>query len=206
MSLFVSEIVTPPAQLPITVAAADKALAAAVVEELERAYWWRAIVSQTRRILVDGSLLSRLELEPVTALVSLTRWTPSDAAKVIPAANYNLVSRDPLGAIIAPTRGKNWPAPKRSIGSFALTYSCGWEVTPESAPGAGDAVNEVPPSIRLMVERAVEFRRGAGLGDIGIGSLKLDVAPSYSTDKLPSEIASIGRAYAYRPGLFAARP
>ena len=33
MSLFVSEIVTPPAQLPITVAAGEQALAAAVVEE-----------------------------------------------------------------------------------------------------------------------------------------------------------------------------
>ena len=157
--------------------------------------------------------LSPLEstLSPVTALTSLTRWTPGDAAKVIPAANYNFVSRDPLGATIAPAPGRNWPAPKRSIGSFALTYWAGWEVTPESAPvknraAPGDALTEVPASVRLMVERAVAFRRGAGLGDIGIGSLKLDVAPSYATDKLPREIASIGRAFQYRPGIFAARP
>ena len=39
----------------ITVAAADQALAAAVVEELERAYLWRAIVSQARRVLIDAS-------------------------------------------------------------------------------------------------------------------------------------------------------
>ena len=36
MNLFVNEIVTPPALLPITVADADQALAAAVVEEIER--------------------------------------------------------------------------------------------------------------------------------------------------------------------------
>ena len=35
MNLFVSEIVTPPSALPVTVAAADQALAAAVVEEIE---------------------------------------------------------------------------------------------------------------------------------------------------------------------------
>ena len=94
----------------------------------------------------------------------------------------------------------------RQYGSFALTYMAGWTVTPESAPLAGDAVNEVPASVRLLVERAVQFRAGAGLGNIGIGSLKLEVADSYSTDRLPSAIASIGRAYAYRPGLFAGRP
>ena len=54
MNLFVSEIVTQPASLPIT--ATDEALAAAVVEEIERGVLWRAIVRQERRILLDGSL------------------------------------------------------------------------------------------------------------------------------------------------------
>ena len=205
MSFFVSEIVTPPATLPITVADADQALAAAVTEEIERGVLWRACVAQTRKILIDGPLPSRIELEPVTSIV-ITRWTPSDAAKVIPAGNYDFVSRDPLGATIEPARGKNWPAPKRSIGSFALTYTCGWVVTPESKPGANDAVNEVPASVRLMIERAVAFRAGSGLGGITIGSLKINVAPSYETDRIPPEIAGIGRAFAYRPGIFAARP
>ena len=89
---------------------------------------------------------------------------------------------------------------------FALTYMAGWTVKPESTPGAGDAVNEVPASIQLMVTRAIAFRAGSGLGDIGIGSLKIDVADSYKTDALPREIASIGRAFQYRPGIFAARP
>ena len=93
-----------------------------------------------------------------------------------------------------------------SIGSFTLTYESGWTVTPESAPLAGDGVNEVPASVRLMVERAVQFRAGAGLGNIGIGSLKLEVDDSYATDQLPAAIASIGRAYQYRPGIIAARP
>ena len=206
MNLFVNEIVTPPAHLPVTVDSAQDALARAVVEEIERSYLWRAIVRQERRIIVDGPLPPRIAIEPFTAIVSLTMWTPGNAAAVIDAASYNFVSRDPAGTIIAPAPGKNWPAPMRPIGSFALTYMAGWAVTPESTPGAGDAVNEVPASVQLMIERAVSFRAGAGLGNIGIGSLQLDVEPSYSTDKLPSEIASIGRAYAYRPGLFAARP
>ena len=70
----------------------------------------------------------------------------------------------------------------------------------------GDAVNTVPASVQFMVERAVAFRAGSGLGGITIGSLKINVAPSYSTDRIPPAIAGIGRAYAYRPGLFAARP
>ena len=183
MSLFVSEIVTPPAHLPIT--ATDESLAAAVVEEIERGILWRAIVSQERRIVIDGPLPQRIEIEPVTAIVSLNKWTPSDDAAVIDAASYNFVSRDPAGAIIAPSNGMNWPEPERAIGSFILIYECGWEVTPESTAGAGDAANKVPASVQLMVERAVEFRAGSGLAGFTIGSLQMDVADSYKTDALP---------------------
>ena len=116
------------------------------------------------------------------------------------------MSRDPLGTIIVPLDGTNWPAPQRSIGSFSINYECGWTVTPETALSAGDAVNEVPASIQLIVHRAIAFRAGAGLGDISIGSLKLSVLDSYSSDQLPREIASIARAYQYRPGLISARP
>ena len=204
MTLFVNEIVTPAAHLPIT--ATDPALGAAVVEEIERTVLWRAIVRQTRRIVIDGSLPARIKLEPVSGAVGLTRWTPTDDAAAIDAASYYYVTRDPAGTIIAPAPGYSWPAPERAIGSFALTYECGWTVTPESAPLAGDGVNEVPASVQIMIERAISFRAGAGLGNIGIGSLKLEVADSYATDRLPSEIASIGRAYQYRPGIIAARP
>ena len=76
-----------------------------------------------------------------------------------------------------------------------LTYFCGWAVN--------NTVNMVPASILLMLTRAVEFRAGSGLGDLSIGSLTLGVAKEYSTDRLPSAITSIGRAYAYRPGIFA---
>ena len=89
MNVFVSEIITPPAHLPVTVAAADQALAAAVVEEIERGVLWRAIVRQERRILIDGFLPSQLELEPTTSIVSLTRWTPGNAAAVIDADSYS---------------------------------------------------------------------------------------------------------------------
>ena len=221
MNFFVSEIVTPPAHLPVTVAAADMALAAAVVEEIERGVLWRAIAGPTtRRIVIDGPLPPRIELEPVTAIVSLTRWAPArfpqrkargrggvgseDTAVVIDAENYSVVTRDPAGTIIVPNA--SWPDPQRSIGSFSINYECGWTVTPESSPGAGDAVNNVPASIQLMVSRAVRFRAGSGLGDITIGSLKISVAKSYRTDRIPPEILSLGRAFEYRPGIISARP
>ena len=204
MSLFVSEIVTAPAHLPIEVA--DAELAGAVVEEIERTVLWRAIVAQERRIVIDGALPPRLELEPATDIVSLTRWTKTDDAEVIPAADYIFVSRDPAGTIIAPVDWNSWPKPERAIGSFALTYTAGWTVTPESSPGTGDAVNEVPASVRLMVERAIAFREGSGgVGDIKIGSLEISVPDSYATDALPKEITTIGRAFQYRPGIFTAR-
>ena len=113
---------------------------------------------------------------------------------------------DPAGTIIAPAPGYAWPYPARTIGSFALTYTAGWIVRPESIPGANDAVNAVPASVQLMVEKAIEFRAGSGFAGFTTGSLKVNVADSYATDQLPREIASIGRAYQYRPGLFAARP
>ena len=55
-----------------------------------------------------------------------------------------------------------------------------------------------------MIDRATKFRAGSsGVGDIAIGSLKISVADSYSTDALPREITNIARkAWAYRPGLF----
>ena len=120
MTLFVSEIVTAPTLLPITVKEAG--IAAAVVEEIQSTILWRAIVRQERRIVIHGPLPQLLELEPVTSIVSLTRWTPTDDAAVIDAASYNSVTRDPAGTIIAPAPGYDWPAPERSIGSFALTY------------------------------------------------------------------------------------
>ena len=204
MNLFMTEVVTPPDHLPVT--AADPDLAAAVVDEVERTVLWRALVRQERRIVIDGPLPSRIEIEPVTAITSLTKWTPTDDAVVVDAASYYSVTRDPGGTILEPVPWENWPAPERSIGSFTLTYTAGWVVTPESAPGAGDGVNRVPSSVRLMISRAIAFRAGSGLGDISIGSLKLSVLDSYASDQLPKEIASIGRAYAYRPGLFSARP
>ena len=201
-----SEIITPPAHLPVTVAAADMGLAEAVVEEIEKVHLWRAVVAQARRITLDGTLPARIEIEPIASLTGLviTMWTPTDPAAVIDAASYSYVTRDPAGTIIVPN--SSWPAPERSIGSFSINYECGFTVTPESAPLAGDAVNEVPASIQLMVNRAIAFRAGSGLGDLTIGSLTLSVAPTYKTDRIPPEIASIGRAWAYRPGLFAARP
>lgn len=196
MNFFVSEIVTPASRLPITVSDTD--LAAAVVDEIERTILWRAVVSQTRKIEIDGPLPSVLEIEPTTAIVSLTRWTNGDPAEVVDADSYEVVTRDPFGTILTPAPGMNWPAPERSIGSFSLTYMAGWVVT--------DTENKVPASVLLMLNRAVVFRAGSGLGDIRIGSLQMDVADSYATDQLPREIASIGRAYAYRPGIFSSRP
>ena len=157
-----SEIITPPAHLPVTVAAADMGLAEAVVEEIEKVHLWRAVVAQARRITLDGTLPARIEIEPIASLAGLviTMWTPTDPAAVIDAASYSYVTRDPAGTIIVPN--SSWPAPERSIGSFSINYECGFTVTPESAPLAGDAVNEVPASIQLMVNRAIAFRAGSG--------------------------------------------
>ena len=183
--------------LPIT--ATDEALAKAVIEEIERTILQRAIVRQTRRVVIDGPLASRLELEPVQAIVSLTRWTPDNAAEVVDASTYYFSTRDPAGTTIASSTGSAWPAPFRLYGSFALTYSCGWTVT--------DTENKVPASIVLMIERAIEYRAGgSGLEAIRIGPLEMDQAPSYRTDRLPRELTDIARAYQFRPAIYAARP
>ena len=183
--------------LPIT--ATDEALAKAVIEEIERTILQRAIVRQTRRVVIDGPLASRLELEPVQAIVSLTRWTPDNAAEVVDASTYYFSTRDPAGTTIATSPGSAWPAPFRLYGSFALNYSCGWTVT--------DTENKVPASIVLMIERAIEYRAGgSGLEAIRIGPLEMDQAPSYRTDRLPRELTDIARGWFFRPGLFAGRP
>ena len=198
MNLFFSELVSAPTHLPVTVDSAQAALAAAVTEEIERAVLWRAIVRQERRIVIDGALPALLEFEPATAITSLTRWTPTDSAEVIDPSIYSPVSRDPKGANVFTAPGKSWPEPEREIGSFALTYLAGWEVT--------DTANSVPASVQHMISKAIAFRAGSGMGDIAIGSLTMSVADSYSTDALPSAITNIGRSWAYRPGIISARP
>ena len=199
MNLFSFEVITPPSHLPITVSAAQNSLALAVIDECERAFLWRAIVAQERRITVDGPLPPRLEIEPASSIVGLTRWTPDDAAVVVDASSYYSVTRDPSGTILSPVPGAAWPSPARDIGSFALTYLAGWEVT--------DTSNLVPASVKLMIERAIEFRAGgSGLGDIRISGLEMDKPDSYQTDQLPRALTDIARAFVYRPGLFIGRP
>ena len=204
--MFSGEVVTPPTHLPITVEDAQVALARAVVEEVERTVLWRGIVRQERRILIDGALPELIEIEPATTIVSLTHWTPGNDAAVVDADTYSYVTRDPSGTILSPVPGSAWPSPLRPFGSFELTYQAGWEVEPETAPAADDAVNKVPPSVLLMLERAIAFRLGSGLGDLTIGSLTMDVADSYKTDQLPKEITNIARTFFYRPGLIIGRP
>ena len=182
--------------LPIT--ATDEALAKAVVEEIERTILQRAIVRQTRRVVIDGPL-SSLELEPVADVLSITRWTPTDAAEVIPASSYYFSTRDPAGTTIATSPGSAWPEPQRDFGSFALNYSCGWIVSANE--------NNVPPSVQLMIERAIEYRAGgSGFEAIRIGGMEMDQSDSYRTDRLPRELTDIARAYQFRPGLFTGRP
>ena len=89
---FASEIVTPAAELPVTVADAQEyaradsddaifsRLIAAVTLETERSVLWRAIVTQRRRLVADAPLAPQIDLEPTTAIVSLTRWTDDDAS------------------------------------------------------------------------------------------------------------------------------
>ena len=197
MNLFVSSIITPATSLPVTVAAAQESLAAAVTEEVERVVLWRAVVRQTRYILIDGPLHSRLDLEPAAAILSLTRWTPDNAAEVVDAASYSVVTRE-SGTIIAPSPGSSWPTPFRMHGSFSLNYLAGWEVSATE--------NHVPASVQFMISKAISFRSGSGLGGLSIGSLKMEVDDSYATDALPKAITNIARGWFYRPGLFVGRP
>ena len=94
MSFFVNEIVTPASH------ATDRRrpthdLAASVVEECERLILWRAVVqaSDVRKVVIDGPLPSRIELEPLTAIVGLTKWTPTDPDAVIDSGQ--LLFREP---------------------------------------------------------------------------------------------------------------
>ena len=199
MNYFFDEQVTKPERLPVTVTAAQEALAAATVEEIELGVLWRAVVSQTRSVTVDGALPQLIEIEPTTSIISLTRWAPDGAGVVVDVADYVSVSRDPKGTLICAAPGKNWPAPLRPIGSFSLVYAAGWEVSANE--------NLVPASIVLMISKAVEYRAGgSGFEAIRIGGMEMDQSDSYRTDRLPRELTDIARGWFFRPGLFAGRP
>ena len=77
----------------------------------------------------------------------------------------------------------------------------------KSRPSRMTRLTTVPASVRLMVERAVAFRDGSGLGDIAIGSLKLSTShppttPTESRLRLPALAAPMPTDL----GIFAARP
>ena len=152
---FASQVVTPPTARPVTVAEAQEyaradsddaifeRLIAAVTLETERSVLWRAIVAQRRRLVVDAPLAPRLTLEPTTAIVSLTRWTDSDAVAVVPAEVYHASSSDPGGTVVSLRRGQVWPDAQRKTAAYELTYDCGW------------AVDRVPAAIQHMILTAV---------------------------------------------------
>ena len=138
MSLFVNQIITAPEHLPVTVAAADETLTAAIVDELERTILFRGIVHQTRRILIDGDLPPRIEIEPTTSISEPDPVdTPDDDAEVIDPDDYMYVSRDPQGTIIAPHDRNGWPAAERAIG------------TPTRSPTS--AAGRSPPKLRRLM-------------------------------------------------------
>ena len=195
---FSSEIVTPPAAQPVTVAEAQayaradsddaifERLIAAVTLETERSVLWRAIVAQRRRLVVDAPLARRLDLEPTTDIVSLTRWTDADATEVVPATVYHVESSDPGGTVVSLRRGQVWPAAERESAAYALTYDCGW------------AVDAVPAAIQHMILIAVAAQyqnidpfAAAGVRDLKVGSVELKAA-------MPPAVAALGQAYAYR--------
>ena len=195
---FVSEIVTPPSALPVTVADAQayaradsdetifERLITAVTLETERSVLWRGIVRQRRRLVVDAPLARELTLEPIIDVVSLTRWTDADAAEVVPAEVYHVASSDPGGAGISLRRGQSWPSPQREMAAYALTYDCGW------------LANDVPAAIQHMILSAVANQyqnidpfAAAGVRDLKVGSVELTAA-------IPPAVAALGSAYAYR--------
>ena len=195
---FVSQIVTPPSALPVTVAEAQEyaradsddaifsRLIAAVTLETERSILWRGIVAQRRRLLVDVPLNPRLTFEPSTSIVSLTRWTEADAVEVVPTSVYHVESSDPAGTIVSLRSGSRWPGAQREMAAYALTYDCGWPVA------------DVPEAIQHMILIAVAAQyqnidpfAAAGVRDLKVGSVELKAA-------IPPAVASLGRAYAYR--------
>ena len=195
---FASEIVTPPAALPVTVAEAQAyaradsddtifaRLIAAVTLETERSVLWRGIVAQRRRLVVDAPLARRIELEPTTDIVSLARWTDADAAAVVPADTYHVETSDPAGTVVSLRRGARWPDAERRTAAYALTYDCGWPV------------DSVPEAIQHMILTAVAAQyqnidpfAASGVRDLKVGSVSLKAA-------IPPAVADLGRAYAYR--------
>lgn len=204
---FASEIVTPPEALPVTVAEAQEyaradsddaifaRLIAAVTLETERSVLWRGIVAQRRRLVADAPLARRIELEPATDIVSLTRWTDADAVEVVPSDVYHVESSDPAGTVLSLRRSSRWPDAEREEAAYALTYDCGWEVDREADP----VVNDVPAAIQHMILTAVAAQyqhidpfAASGLRNIKpVGSVDLQAA-------IPPAVAELGRAYAYR--------
>ena len=195
---FASAIVTPPTELPVTVAESQayaradsdaeifSRLIEAVTLETERSVLWRAIVAQRRRLVVDAPLAPRLTLEPTTSIVSLTRWTDADAVTVVPAEVYHVSSSDPGGTVVSLRRGQVWPGSERETAAYALTYDCGWPVA------------DVPAAIQHMILKAVAAQyqnidpfAAAGVRDLKVGSVVLKAA-------IPPDVAALGSAYAYR--------
>ena len=89
--------------------------------------------------MIDGALGPRLEIEPVLTVACQSH--PMDSYRRRRRGRrrklQTYVTRDPAGTIIAPAPGYAWPAPLRPYGSFALTYTAGFVVTPETAPPRG---------------------------------------------------------------------
>ena len=173
MSLFVSEIVTPPAHL-----AGDGSRRRRSTrrmpwsKSLNECILWRAIVRQERRIVLDGPLPQRIEIEPVSSVVSLTRWEPArfpmrkfrgrggvgseDTDEVI--LSRQLQFREPRSgqaASSSPTRhGPNHNDHLDFILRLDALNADGKSLLSQ-APAPVTRLTRCPPSIQFLVSRAI---------------------------------------------------
>ena len=181
-------IVTPPTDLAVTVAEAKafapialgltdtliETLIGGATADIENRLWDRAILTQRIAVSVDGAPGRVIDLEPnITNLVSITRWTRSDAAEVVDATTYTVGLEDGF----VETLEAGWPSPARTRAAFTITYEAGW-LTPA----------DVPDDVRICVLRMTKAHYDN----------RDPLAAAGATMVTPEIVTAIGRSYSNR--------
>ena len=146
----------------------------AATADIENRLWDRAILTQKIAVSLDGALPRVVDLEPnITDLVSITRWTRSDASEVVDATTYTVGLADGF----VETLNACWPSPARERAAFTVTYQAGW-LTPA----------DVPADVRVCVLRMVKahYDNRDPIGPVG------------ATMVTPEIVTAIGRSYSNR--------
>jgi uncharacterized phiE125 gp8 family phage protein len=142
-----TRLITPPAALPVTLAAAKKNLKIDGTDQDDEVSDWvrgiashvehytgRALIAQQWRVTLDRFPDAiNLEKSPIVSVEGVQFLDADGVLQTLDPADYIVDAVSEPGYVV-PGRGKAWPATYREINAVSVDYTCGYGASPAAIP------------------------------------------------------------------------